>query len=109
GISFSVVYLRCTQALFRSPAGRRIQRASVRCRARPPAFICAIVCFEKLLRNCIRVERFHSNLHDDAFTLQFVNSYRPRISGDLFSMSLRERGAKGADLSLTWRTTPGSN
>src|SRR5437588_5462272 len=27
-------------------------------------------------------------------TLQFVNSYRPRISGDLFSMSLRERGEK---------------
>ena len=101
------------QALFRAPSGRHIQRAAVRRGARPLTLVCAIVCFGKLFRDCIRVERFHSGRHDDAFALQCVNSHRPRISGDLFSMSLRKAGAKGADLSialgqrrglkLTWR------
>src|SRR5215470_4184765 len=54
------------------------------------------------------MERFHSCRHDHAFTLQFTHAYRACISGDLFSMSLREAGANGAVSFLAWGNAPGS-
>src|SRR5262249_48880911 len=92
GVSFPIFYLRCPQALFWPSSGRHFQRAAVRCSACPFALVCAIVRSGKLLRDRIRMERFNSCRDDDAFSLQFAHPYRPRVSGDLFSMTLSESG-----------------
>jgi hypothetical protein len=53
------------------------------------------------------MERLDSRRYDDAFTLQFTHPYRACISRDLFSMSVRQAGTKGADLFRAWGNAPG--
>jgi len=85
-----IFYLRCTQALFRPSSGHHIQRAVVCSSPRAFALIRAIVRPGKLFRDCLRMERFDPGLHDNAFALQFANPHRSGVSGDFFSMKLRD-------------------
>ena len=71
---------------------RDIKRLAVRRSARTFSFVCAAIRSGKLLRHRLRVERLHSYRDDNAFAFQFGHPDRPCISGDLFSMKLRDLG-----------------
>src|SRR5947207_3077770 len=91
-ISISIFPLQCHQTLFWPPHWGHVQRAAVRRSARTFSFVRPVVGFRKLFRDCVRMERFHSCRDDDAFAFQFTHPYRPCISGDFFSMKVRDLG-----------------